>query len=121
MIRDGKRSINRELINFLDFIDGFCGKTREVSSGVVKNVRHRENNNKSRVLQCVGKMSNVDCGIVGSVHVEKLRGLVEKIDKLRTKLDVKEGKVIENPRFSIVEKHEIFQNRIGSLKQHGGI
>ncbi|CAA2955762.1 Hypothetical predicted protein [Olea europaea subsp. europaea] len=37
-------------------------------------------------------MSNVDCGIVGSVHVEKLRGLVEKIDKLRTKLDVKEGK-----------------------------
>lgn len=55
MIRDGKRSINRELINFLDFIDGFCGKMREVSSGVVKNVRHRENNNKSRVLSVLEK------------------------------------------------------------------
>ncbi|CAI9777414.1 unnamed protein product [Fraxinus pennsylvanica] len=114
MIRDGKMSINRELINFLDFIDGFCGKRKEVSSGVVKNVRYRKNNNKSRVLQGDGKMSNVDCGIVGSVNVEKLRGLVEKIEKLSTMFDVKEGKVIENPR------HGILQNRSGYLKQHGG-
>lgn len=114
MIRDGKRSINRELINFLDFIDGFCGKRKEVSSGVMKNVRYRKNNNKSRVLQGDGKMSNVDCGIVGSVNVEKLRGLVEKIEKLSTMFDVKEGKVIENPR------HGILQNRSGYLKQHGG-
>ncbi|KAL2504996.1 BAG family molecular chaperone regulator 8 [Abeliophyllum distichum] len=122
MIRDGKRTINRELIKFLDFIDGFCGKRREISSRVVKNVRCRGNNINSRVLQSDGKMGNVDSGVVGSVNVEKLRGLVEKIDKLSTKFDVDEWKVIEKPRISIVEKNGISQNRSGGLvKQHGGI
>ncbi|XP_057952947.1 BAG family molecular chaperone regulator 8, chloroplastic [Malania oleifera] len=50
MIRDGKRSISRELVRFLELVDGVSVKRRELPAKVVKNMRLAQNGRKSRVL-----------------------------------------------------------------------
>ncbi|KAJ4974559.1 hypothetical protein NE237_007733 [Protea cynaroides] len=49
MIRDGKKSVSRDLVRFLEFVDGLSVKKRELSSKVTKSLRLAENSNKSRV------------------------------------------------------------------------
>lgn len=86
MIREGKTSIRRELNRFLDFIDGFYAERIVISREVnLKNsVKHRP------------KMCNVKCGDMRSGNSEKLRDLVERIDKLTEDLDEEELKALKN-------------------------
>ncbi|KAL0332131.1 UNVERIFIED_CONTAM: BAG family molecular chaperone regulator 8, chloroplastic [Sesamum calycinum] len=119
MIRDGKSSVRRELNKFLDFIDGFCLERRVLSSGV--NVRYERNNVKNRVVNSERNMRNVQCGDLRSVNVEKLRGLVERIDRLAEELNEGESEVIESPGV-LAKKHGVSGNRSGALvKQHCGV
>lgn len=75
MIRDGKRSISRDLLLFLDYIDGIAAKEHKVYYRTAKNVRVVVNGNKSRV-------SGSRFGEVGQDRrevVERLRNRVERI------------------------------------------
>ncbi|GLU10996.1 hypothetical protein SLE2022_277690 [Rubroshorea leprosula] len=75
LIRDGKRSIGRDLLLFLDYIDGIAAKEHKVYYRTAKNVRVVVNGNKSRV-------SGSRFGEVGQDRrevVERLRNRVEKI------------------------------------------
>ncbi|KAL0343824.1 UNVERIFIED_CONTAM: BAG family molecular chaperone regulator 8, chloroplastic [Sesamum angustifolium] len=119
MIRDGKSSVRRELSKFLDFIDGFCLERRVLSSGV--NVRYERNSVKNRVVNSERNMRNVQCGDLRSVNVEKLRGLVERIDRLAEELNEGESEVIESPGV-LAKKHGVSGNKSGGLvKQHCGV
>ncbi|XP_022879077.1 BAG family molecular chaperone regulator 8, chloroplastic [Olea europaea var. sylvestris] len=107
MIRDGKRSLSRELVNFLEFIEGL--KRRELSSRLVKNVR----NGESRVFQCKR--------IMGNVNVEKLKGLVERIEKL-SEYDEEGVELTENSGsgdISMIRNRCVSQNRNGGLMKRG--
>ncbi|KAK4426224.1 BAG family molecular chaperone regulator 8, chloroplastic [Sesamum alatum] len=117
MIRDGKSSISRELNRFLDCIQGFSLERR------VLNLRYRGNDVKSRVSSSERKMGNVKCGDLKRVNVEKLRGLVERIDKLAEELDEEQGEVVEvSNDESSIRKHDVSGNRSGVLmKEHSGI
>ncbi|KAI3976758.1 hypothetical protein MKX01_008616 [Papaver californicum] len=46
MIRDGKRSISRDLVRFLEFIDSIPVKRQQISSKAMKNVRVQTENNQ---------------------------------------------------------------------------
>ncbi|KAL0310221.1 UNVERIFIED_CONTAM: BAG family molecular chaperone regulator 8, chloroplastic [Sesamum calycinum] len=89
-------AIYRKAMNLLlklDTIQGFCVERRVLASGV--NLRYRGNDLKSRVSSPQRKLDNVKCGDLKRVNVEKLRGLVERIDKLAEELDEQQenGKV----------------------------
>lgn len=76
MIRDGKRAISRDLVRFLDVIDGVSVKRLELSTKAVKNVRFVQDRNKSRVL-------GSNCKVFGDRDqretMEKLRDQVQNI------------------------------------------
>ncbi|CAI9780686.1 unnamed protein product [Fraxinus pennsylvanica] len=114
MIRDGKKSLSRELFNFLEFIEGL--KRRKLSNSLVKNVRNGENNVKSRVSQ--GKR------ILGNVNVDELKVLVERINKL-SQYDEEGVKLIENSGvsdISMIRDQGVFQNRnVGLMKRGDGV
>ncbi|KAI3462896.1 hypothetical protein Pfo_019559 [Paulownia fortunei] len=108
MIRNGKSSLSRELNKFLDFIDGIC---------------ERGNNVKSRVSNGEMKMGNVKRGGLKRVNVEKLRGLVERIDKLAEELeDEEQGEVSQNSNNDfMIRKHGVPTNRSGGLLKQCGV
>lgn len=129
MIRDGKRSISRDLIRFLEFIDGLASKRHHLLYKAAKNVRYVDNSgNKSRVLG-----TNYDGG--RREIIEKLRGRVEKIrgfSWVSRNEDGEEDAEIEgfhqvmsddeeNPRISISGKSGLAKNgnRV-PVKGHGG-
>ena len=75
MIRDGKRSISRDLVRFLEFIDGVAVKRRGLSFKATKNMSFgHPNGNKCRVLgtkiKTLGGQREV---------IQKLRARAEKI------------------------------------------
>lgn len=76
MIRDGKRSISRDLVRFLDFIEGFAAKRHDLLLKARKNVRFVPNGDKSRVVLSKRK-SDLDGDQRETVG--KLRERVEKI------------------------------------------
>ncbi|KAK4409843.1 BAG family molecular chaperone regulator 8, chloroplastic [Sesamum angolense] len=121
MIRDGKSSISRELNRFLDSIQGFCVERRVLGSGV--NLRYRGNDLKSRVSSPQRKLDNVKCGDLKRVNVEKLRGLVERIDKLAEELDEQQGEVLQVPNNdSLIRKHGVSGHSSGGLvKEHSRV
>ncbi|KAK6152613.1 hypothetical protein DH2020_012252 [Rehmannia glutinosa] len=107
MVRNGKSCLSRELNKFLDFIDGVC-------------VKRKGNNVKSRVSNSDRKMGNVTCGELKRVNVDKLRGLVERIDKFE-ELDEEQDEVIGNPNNEfMVRKRGVFTDRSGILLKHQG-
>ncbi|KAK6128878.1 hypothetical protein DH2020_037395 [Rehmannia glutinosa] len=107
MVRNGNSCLSRELNKFLDFIDGVC-------------VKRKGNNVKSRVSNSDRKMGNVTCGELKRVNVDKLRGLVERIDKLAEELDEEQDEVIGNPNNEfMVRKRGVFTDRSGILLKHG--
>lgn len=109
MIRDGKKSLSRELFNFLEFVEGL--KRRGLSSRLVKNVRNGDV--KSRGFQ--GKR------MTGNVNVEKLKVLVERINKL-SQYDEEGVELIENSGvsdISMTRNQGVFQNRNGGLMKRG--
>ncbi|KAI3963925.1 hypothetical protein MKX01_028369 [Papaver californicum] len=60
MIRDGKRSISRDLVRFLEFIDSISVKRQQISSKTMKNVRTQtENNQEFRVCRDQGGSQKV--------------------------------------------------------------
>ncbi|KAM2683181.1 hypothetical protein EV1_044827 [Malus domestica] len=83
IVRDGKRSISRDLVRFLEFIDGVVMKRHGLSLKAVKNVkgvknvRFGQNVNKPRVLPA-------KCGRdMGWDQREKIENLRDRIEKIR--------------------------------------
>lgn len=78
MIREGKRSVTRDLVRFLEFIDGFAVKRNGIVYKPAKNVRLVGNGNKCRPANN-GYGSYRDLSDNQKAMVEKLRKRVEKI------------------------------------------
>ncbi|GFQ01443.1 bag family molecular chaperone regulator 8 chloroplastic, partial [Phtheirospermum japonicum] len=105
MIRDGKSSVSRELNKFLDFIDGFYIDRR-----------YERVNVRNRVPNGERKLGNAKCGGLKSASMEKLRGLVERIDKLAEELEEEdESEVIKSPGDGFIKKHCVAGNNKGVL------
>ncbi|XP_022741539.1 BAG family molecular chaperone regulator 8, chloroplastic-like [Durio zibethinus] len=116
MIRDGKRSVSRDLVHFLEYIDGLALKRHNHLYKNAKNMRILGNGSKARILR-----SNS-----GEI-MQKLRDRVEKLDRFSSNEEgdddvdlegfhqvISEG---ENPRISITGKGGICvtQNRNGGV------
>lgn len=121
MIRNGKCSLSRDLNKFLDFIEGFIVQRRGLSSGV--NVRYRRENVKSWIPHSERKLGNVKYGDPKRAQIEKMRVLVERIDKLAEELDEEEGEPVEKPNKDFgIRKYANSVNRTrGLLKQQDGV
>ncbi|GAV65708.1 BAG domain-containing protein [Cephalotus follicularis] len=132
MIRDGKRSITRDLVKFLEFIDGFAVKRHQISYKAAKNVRFVSNSNKSRVLR------SSDCENLRKARREVMEELSDRVEKISGFSRVLENdeenielerfhQVIDdddeqpNPRETFNEKSGASNIRSGILvKRHGG-
>lgn len=75
MIRGGKRSVSKDLIKFLEFVDGFAAKRHEISTKAAKNVRFVGNSIKPRNFRTNGGYLSGDQAEVMS----KVRDRIEKI------------------------------------------
>ncbi|KAL1531755.1 BAG family molecular chaperone regulator 8, chloroplastic-like [Salvia divinorum] len=111
MIRNGKISLSRELYKFLDFIEGACVQRRFVKQNL-----------RSRVSNIENKLGNVESGFSKR---EKLRGLVERIDRLADELE-DEVEEIEKPKGELImRKYSVSANPSsgsgGLVKQRGGV
>ncbi|GER45317.1 calmodulin-binding family protein [Striga asiatica] len=105
MIRDGKYLVKRELVKFLDFMDRFYVERVSSSSGV--NMRYKKSNSRIRVPNGEREMGNLKSGGAKTVAMEKLRGLVERIDKIKEELDEgEEISVIDGPD-DFVKQHSV--------------
>ncbi|GFP90395.1 bag family molecular chaperone regulator 8 chloroplastic [Phtheirospermum japonicum] len=104
MVRNGKTSLIRELNKILDFIDGVY-----VERGLSNEVKYRVSNIDR-------KFSNAKCGESKRVNIGKLRGLVERVDKLAEDLDEEHDELIGNPNDKYnIRKNNVFGNRSGGL------
>ncbi|CAK7323018.1 unnamed protein product [Dovyalis caffra] len=129
MIRDGKRSVTRDLVRFLEFIDGFAVKRHELSYKSARNVRFLGNSNRARNLNA--KNGNGGYGNLSENQkeiVEKLRKRVEKIsgfsrvcenDQEDVELEGFQQFIVDdegevNRKVSVNRKHDIL------LKKRGG-
>lgn len=110
MIRNGKSTLSRELHTFLDFIEGACVQTRitEVT------VKQDGDNVRSRVLNSAKKRGNAEPGRSKRINVEKLKGLVERIDRLSEQLQEEQCQEFENP------KDEFVMKKYGASPTSGG-
>ncbi|KAB5516445.1 hypothetical protein DKX38_027093 [Salix brachista] len=89
MIRDGKRSVTRDLVRFMEFVDGFAIKRHELSYKSASKARALGNTSKARALGNTSKARALNAkNGYGSCRdltqsqkeiVEKLRKRVEKI------------------------------------------
>ncbi|XP_071694691.1 BAG family molecular chaperone regulator 8, chloroplastic [Rutidosis leptorrhynchoides] len=93
MIRDGKKSISRELIRFMELIDEISNESELIS---VKNVRFSTNGKKSVILQKQDKFRV--SGNNERNYSEKLKNQIKKMNILS--LDV------ENPRIEALLKSQ---------------
>ncbi|KAL6954708.1 hypothetical protein U1Q18_041641 [Sarracenia purpurea var. burkii] len=116
MIRDGRRSISREIIRFIEFIDGVSLKKNEISRIESKNVRFgSRTGNKSRVSYgneriLMGKLrSQVENKTHGSSVVS------EDDDDGEARVE------LENPKISINDKFGSSRTRNGGLKAPGEV
>ncbi|KAL7608554.1 hypothetical protein Lser_V15G12965 [Lactuca serriola] len=116
MIRDGKRSISRELIRFMEFIDEISTESRVIS---VKNIRFSKNGKQSVILQREHKIRASGSRALGDDRDERkssenLRTQIKKPNRVSSVPKAEEEKVeifeVENPR-----KHGVSQSRIGCL------
>lgn len=124
MIRDSKRSVSRELIRFMDYLDDLSIKRHQLLSRVVKNVKIGGTGTKSRVFQSDQRTSIADCnGLKGEVRelLEKLRKWVEKIEGFSEEYQEKDVE-LENPRTYTNGKPAVSQIITGVLKKrHAGV
>lgn len=130
MIRDGKRSVTRELVRFLDFIDGVSARRHQLRNKPIRNMRTAQNASKSRVLMGRVGSNCRDSGADQRELMEKLRDRVEKIRGFSRVLEKGEEDVElegfqhlsddeENPSISIIEKGRVSKARNGILvKRH---
>ncbi|KAL5807896.1 hypothetical protein ACOSQ3_028587 [Xanthoceras sorbifolium] len=77
MVRDGKRSINMDLVKFLEFIDGFAVRRQEISfKAAKKNVKIvGTGKNRTRVF-------GSNCGDLGKDQSEIMENLRDRIEKI---------------------------------------
>ena len=126
MIRDGKRSVTRELVQFLDFIDGVSARRHRLRNKPSWNTRTGQNASKSRVLTGRVDSNCRDSGADRREMMEKLRDRVEKIRGFSRVLEKDEEDVElegfqhlsddeENPSISIIEKGRVSEARKGIL------
>ncbi|KAF5191381.1 Snap25-like protein [Thalictrum thalictroides] len=92
MIRDGKRSISRDLVRFLEFVDGISAKRQQLSSKSIKAVRFADEIEKSRVY--MSTQEPFSCENVGDFDYEQ--GIssddqTELVEKLTKKIGNIEG------------------------------
>ncbi|XVF58396.1 hypothetical protein PTKIN_Ptkin07bG0062900 [Pterospermum kingtungense] len=104
MIRDGKRSVSRDLVQFLQYIDGLALKRHKHLFKNAKNTRILSNGSKARILRSNSKEK-----------IEKLGDRVEKLERFSRNVN-EEGDDLElegfheiigegeNPRISITGK-----------------
>lgn len=102
MIRDGKRSISRELTGLLDFIDGFRDKSSVISTRLVK-----KNVISKRTGDLYGdrERGTVRCRDLGKNM--RLEDLVSRVDALYDKIpeqDGVEGEIFDCPAIPTVER-----------------
>ncbi|KAM7280578.1 hypothetical protein ACFE04_007712 [Oxalis oulophora] len=137
MIRDGKRSISRDLVKFLDFIDGIAVKRQEVSYRVVKNATsfRKGDDSNARVLRSKcgdssgnrrglggngnGKGNERDLGGKRRQVIENLRDRVQKINEFSRAFDNDEESV-ELEGFHQVICDDEDQNTFDSGNDKGG-
>ncbi|XWS44372.1 hypothetical protein CRYUN_Cryun15aG0039400 [Craigia yunnanensis] len=121
MVRDGKRSVSRDLVQFLEYIDGLALKRHKHLYKNAKNVRVLGNGSKAKILRSNSREI-----------MEKLGDRVEKLERISRNEEgddvelegfhqvIGEG---ENPRISITGKGGVCvtQNRNGGvlLKRQG--
>lgn len=98
MIRNGKITLNRELHKFLDFIESACVQSRIVEVSV----KQSSDIVRSRVSNSEKKRGNAESGSLKRINVEKLKGLVERIDRLAEELDEEQCQEFENPKDEFV-------------------
>lgn len=127
MIRDGKRSVTRELVQFLDFIDGVSARRPQLRNKPSSYTRTGYNARKSRVLTGRVYSNCRDSGADRRELVEKLRDRVEKIRGFSRVLEKGEEDVElegfqhlsdddeENPSITIIEKGRVTNARKGIL------
>ena len=126
MIRDGKRSISRDLIRFLEFIDGVSVKRNRVSTIALKSVRLGGTGNKARFFysgQQIAAANFVDFAGDERELVEKQRNRGDKIRGISRVYEDDDGAGIEigNPKISINGMMGSNRNRNGGLvKRHDG-
>ncbi|KAL3526579.1 hypothetical protein ACH5RR_011235 [Cinchona calisaya] len=111
MIRDGKKSICRELNGLLDLIDEIILKKSEISTRLVK-----KNNNF--IKKSEGLNSDLKRG-----KNKRLEDLVRRIDALYTKVPEEEDDHLESTGISIIERNAARRNTTDSLgkKQEVGV
>ncbi|XVF16719.1 hypothetical protein REPUB_Repub10bG0056400 [Reevesia pubescens] len=116
MIRDGKRSVSRDLVQFLEYVDGLALKRHKHLYKNPKNVRVMGNGNKARILR-----SNS-----GEI-MEKMRDRVEKLERFSRNEEGDDDVVLEgfhqvisegeNPRISVTGKGGVSVTQ----KRNGGV
>lgn len=85
MIRDAKRSINKELIRFMDYLDELSVKRHQLSTRVVKNLRIGVSGTKSRGF------SSDQRGSSSETRGPREDGERELLEKLRKRVEKMEG------------------------------
>lgn len=85
MIRDAKRSINKELIRFMDYLDELSVKRNQLSTRVVKNLRIGVSGTKSRGF------SSDQRGSGSETRGPREDGERELLEKLRKRVEKMEG------------------------------
>ncbi|KAM5581261.1 BAG family molecular chaperone regulator 8, chloroplastic [Rosa sericea] len=122
IVRDGKRSISRDLVRFLEFIEGVVVKRQAICLKPVKNVRSNvrsvQNVNKSRGL-------GNKCGGLGRDQGEMIGKLRERIEKIRgfARVSGNDEEDVELEGFQHVsddDEESVGQYRNGAaVKRHG--
>lgn len=116
MIRDGKRSISRELIRFMEFIDEMSTENHVIS---VKNVRFSKNGKKSVILQREQKIRASGSRVLGGDDDDERK--FPKNPSNQTKKNVRVSsvpKVEEEAESLELENPRKPQNRFGGLMKN---
>ncbi|KAL8124661.1 BAG family molecular chaperone regulator 8, chloroplastic [Apium graveolens] len=121
MIRDAKRSINKELIRFMDYLDELSVKRHQLSTRVVKNLRIGVSGTKSRGFSSDQRGSSSEArGLREDGErelLEKLRKRVEKMEGARAFEEDEELDNVEdeNSRLYVNGKRGVERVRNGVL------
>ncbi|GMY13766.1 bag family molecular chaperone regulator 8, chloroplastic [Fagus crenata] len=131
MIRDGKRSISRDLVRFLEFIDGVAVKRRGLSFKATKNMSFdHPNGNKCRVLGTKIKTLGGQREVIQKLRAraEKISGFIRasqndeddvELEGFQQAIDDEEEEEEENPRVVISGKNGQIRN--GVLVKRNGV
>ncbi|KAF3444838.1 hypothetical protein FNV43_RR14531 [Rhamnella rubrinervis] len=129
MVRDGKKSISRDLVRFLELMDGVATKRNGLSIKAMKNDRFGRNGDKSRPL-LGSKFGNLDVDrrtIIGKLRdrVEKIRGFARVSDNDEEHVELEgfqhfsnDDEEEEYPRVVINGKNGRIRNGV-LVKRHG--